>query len=221
MAESPEIDDPYWASGCPVCRGSWERSRDIDERLGFSETLGETIFRCRVCGTYWETNERSGHPIPISEARAELALSGRPMVPDGGYPPPPETLVIAERQHLTERDGLLVQPSALPWDPVSSSHRLSQANVLAAIGDVLGLPLPHRLHYVVVRSGGLTERGYQLPAARDELDWVLVSSRMLLTRDIGPDSPTAPVHAIGFNRAFLPVRGAHEILAVGRGAALA
>jgi hypothetical protein len=211
----PWLDDPYWASGCPVCRGSWARSRDIDERLGFSETLQETIFHCRVCGTYWETNERSGNPISISQARAELALSGRPMIPEGGYPPPPETMVITERQQLTERDGLLVQPSALPWDRVASSAEVSQAYILAAIADVLDLPLPHRFDYAVVRQNGLTERGYLLRAARDELDWGLVSSRMLLTRDIGPDTPTGPVRAIGFNTAYLPVRGAHEILAVG------
>jgi hypothetical protein len=215
----PWLDDPYWASGCPVCRGSWARSREIDKRLGFSETLQETISHCRVCGTFWETNERSGNPIPISEGRAELALSGRSMIPEGGYLQPPQTVVIAERQPLTERDGLLVQPSALPWDRGASSDQLSQAYVLAAIGDVLGLPLPHRLRHVVVRVGGLTERGYQLPAARDELDWGLVSSRMLLTRDIGPDSPTAPVRAIGFNTAYLPMRGAHEILAIGTGGA--
>lgn len=210
----PPLDDAYWASGCEVCRGSWARSRAIDERLGFSETLGETIYHCRVCGTYWQTNERGG-PIPISEGRAELALSGRPMVPDGGYPPPPEEVVITERQQLTERDGLLLQPSGFPWDPVASSHQLSQAHVLAAIGDVLGLPLPHRLNYVTVRAGGLTERGYQLPAARDELDWEFVSSHMLLTPDIGPDTATGPVRAIGYNSAYLLVRGAHEILAVG------
>lgn len=216
----PWLDDPYWASGCPVCRESWARRGEIDERLGFSEALGETIFHCRVCGTYWETNARSGRPIPISAARAELALSGRPMIPEGGYPPPPEYVVIEQRQQLTERDGLLVLPSAFPWDPIASSHELSQAQVLAAIGDVLGLPLPHRLHHVTVRAGGLTESGYQLPAMRDQLDWDLVASRMLLTRDIGPDTETGPVRAIGFNTPFLRSRGAHEILAVGRGAAL-
>jgi hypothetical protein len=213
----PPLLDAYWASGCPVCRGSWAASHEIDERLGYSETLQETIFLCRACGTYWQTTERAG-PIPISAARAELALSGRPMVPDGGYPPPPETVVIEERQQLTERDGLLVQPSAFPWDPVASSDQLSQAQVLAAIADVLGLPLPHRMHHVVVRGNGLTERGYQLPAARDELDWEVVASRMLLTPDIGPDTSTGPVHAIGYNTPFLSMRGAHEILAVGAGA---
>jgi hypothetical protein len=72
------VIDPYWASGCDVCRTSWRLGRTIDEELGRSASLDQTIFHCRVCGTFWQT---TGHDavLPISEERAAAALAGHPL----------------------------------------------------------------------------------------------------------------------------------------------
>ncbi|MFW8744962.1 hypothetical protein [Mesorhizobium japonicum] len=55
---------------------------DALETIGFSGTLQQSVLRCRICGTFWQTTDRGGL-TPISAARVELARSGRPMVPEG------------------------------------------------------------------------------------------------------------------------------------------
>jgi|GEM_PF-2676971 len=211
------VIDPWWGTGCGVCRESWATDHSIDERLGESPSLVETIYRCRACGTYWQTNGRNGI-LPISEERARLALAGEPLPVKDGAARLPEFLEIAERTVVVAPDGRLRPPTAPLWDPGSGAAELWQADLLSSVADALQLRRPHLFRWTKVRQQIGSSWGYGMIVDIDELPVRLLDT-MDLTADLGADSPDSPVTAFGINTRFLTVRGPLEVWAVGSGPA--
>jgi len=56
--------------GCDVCRLLWASGRRPPE-LAMSITLHTRLYRCEVCGSYWEENERYANVIPENTVRAD------------------------------------------------------------------------------------------------------------------------------------------------------
>jgi hypothetical protein len=55
--------------GCSACRASWESgSREGLRNIGTSYKMHTRLFRCDLCGAYWEELERYAHEISSSEA---------------------------------------------------------------------------------------------------------------------------------------------------------
>jgi len=61
--------------GCEVCRHSWERDATINAQLGYSPKYQTFIYRCVVCGTYWE--ERGNWIVEVTERRANKVLASK------------------------------------------------------------------------------------------------------------------------------------------------
>ena len=71
---------PWEKQGCAECRKAWSVSAGSDpqlERLGTSMYRHAHLFRCRVCGAYWEECERYAHQIPEAEAKVFFANDKR------------------------------------------------------------------------------------------------------------------------------------------------
>lgn len=52
--------------GCDVCREGWYRG-ERPEFILQSDLSQSLIYRCAVCGTYWEMTERYAAPIPLEK----------------------------------------------------------------------------------------------------------------------------------------------------------
>lgn len=55
-------------AGCAECRYFWA-GRQPPPRIGVSLGLHASLFRCPVCGTFWEEYER--YASPVTEAQAQ------------------------------------------------------------------------------------------------------------------------------------------------------
>lgn len=49
--------------GCEVCRQQW-RAGERPMQLAVNIELHTRLYRCSICGTYWEENERYADVIP-------------------------------------------------------------------------------------------------------------------------------------------------------------
>lgn len=61
-------------SGCPVCRQQWasgQRPEEIALNLASNIVLQTRFYRCAVCGSYWEEDERGANVIPETAVRAD------------------------------------------------------------------------------------------------------------------------------------------------------
>jgi len=59
---------PFDEQGCPVCREQW-LTGSRPAFLALSIELHTRLFRCEVCGSYWEELERYAVQVSPSEAR--------------------------------------------------------------------------------------------------------------------------------------------------------
>lgn len=56
--------------GCAVCRQQWASGRRPEE-IALNITLHTRLYRCVVCGSYWEENERYANVISETAVRAD------------------------------------------------------------------------------------------------------------------------------------------------------
>lgn len=56
--------------GCPSCRHLWESGGRPPE-LAINVQLHTRLYRCAVCHSYWEENERYADVVPESTVRAD------------------------------------------------------------------------------------------------------------------------------------------------------
>lgn len=56
--------------GCDVCRQQWASGRRPEE-VAENITTHTRLFRCAVCGSYWEENERYACVIAEEAVRAD------------------------------------------------------------------------------------------------------------------------------------------------------
>lgn len=62
-------------NGCSVCRGYWagsERREDVPQLLGAAETYMVDVYRCQLCGAYWEAGFVNPREISFAAARDRL-----------------------------------------------------------------------------------------------------------------------------------------------------
>jgi hypothetical protein len=202
----------YWAHGCSACREGWERDHTIDSVIGVSGALQTPIYRCVVCGTYWQETGRG--VVPITRERAEWALTDAPDDLD-----PLAEFLLIDTPEVVLRDGLVLQPSAPAWGP--GLHPLDEwyGQVVAAIAGVLGVAGPLLLRWTTSKAQGLTSSGYGAILAADVLDWQRVDARMWHTGDVTPDAAEGPVRRIGFNALYQRTYGPRQLVAVDSGEA--
>ena len=60
-------------NGCAECRARWTRLPAAEPReLGESPAFMVTVYRCGVCGAYWESGYVNPHEITRTAAEARL-----------------------------------------------------------------------------------------------------------------------------------------------------
>ncbi|RZU64134.1 hypothetical protein EV379_0428 [Microterricola gilva] len=64
--------------GCEVCRQQW-MSGDRPQYLATNIERHTTLFRCVVCGSYWEDRER----YAVEVTKSEAALYGEQILDNG------------------------------------------------------------------------------------------------------------------------------------------
>jgi len=113
MAGSEGQDDVTTPTdgGCETCREGWHRG-ERPRRLLLSMRRMTIVYRCDVCGTYWDETERLAAPLSEAEAAAwadELSLAVVRYVGWGDERFPRERPLEVERTFGTAASKALVE----------------------------------------------------------------------------------------------------------------